>query len=273
VIAKRVAEIHGVSGHGCIMQNRERPSHHGQSVSVLVLVSILLLSSCSSLREAQNQRQLRSGLVLYFPFNGGFKDASGNRNHGVPMGAALTEDRLGRRKAACWFAGTSFVEVKSSPSLNITEGITIAAWVRHDPAPRDDTVSRFRPQEEIVCKMDSDSLPNKGYRLAAWWLNPHGYACELYDGEQHVCDSGQDPAIGRWTHVAATWDGETIRLYQDGKQRSSSPFMGTISPTDDPLLVGIHAWKNQSQFRGAIDELRIYNRAMSDTEVAILYGK
>jgi hypothetical protein len=239
-------------------------------VPVLLLSVILPLGSCSSLKMAQHRRQLRNGLALYFPFDRNFRDASGKGNHGIPIGATLTDDRAGRRKAACWFSGRSFIEVKSSPSLNLTEAITIAAWVRHDPVSRDETVSRFRPQEEIVCKMNTGFLPNKGYRLAAWWLNPHGYACELYDGEQHICDTGQDPAIGRWTHVAATWDGEMIRLYQDGKQMSSSPFKGTISPTDDPLLVGIHAWKNQSHFRGAIDELRIYNRALSHAEIAIL---
>ena len=240
------------------------------SLVVLALASCMVLCSCSSLRMAQRYRQLRKGLVLYFPFDGSVRDAGGKRHRISTTEVRLTEDRAGRRNAACLFSGRSFIEVESSQSLDITNAIAIAAWVKHDPGPHDANTGPFRRQEEIVCKMNTTFPWNKGYRLTAWWLNPDGYACELYDGSQHICSVGEDPAIGRWTHVVATWDGETMRLYQNGAQRSSTPFKGTIRTSGGPLLVGIHTLKNQAQFRGSIDELRIYNRALSDAEIELL---
>jgi len=216
------------------------------------------------------QRQLREGLVLYFSFDGNTRDASGKENHGLATGVRLTEDRNGRGKAAGWFNGESFIEVKSSPSLDLTKALTMAAWVKHDPGPHDANTGPFRPQEDIVCKMNPAAPWNKGYRLTAWWLNPDGYACELHDGSQHSCSVGEDPVIGKWTHVAATWDGEVMRLFQNGKLRSSARFQGTVSESGGPLLVGSHTLKNQGMFRGAIDELRIYNRALSDAEIESL---
>lgn len=218
------------------------------------------------------QRQLSEGLVLYFSFDGNIRDASGKENHGSVTGVRLTEDRKGRENAAGWFNGESFIEVRTSPSLDLTNAITIAAWVKHDPGPNDANTGPFRPQEDIVCKINPTSW-NRGYRLTAWWLNPDGYACELYNGSQHICSIGEDPVIGKWTHVAATWDGEVMRLFQNGQLRSSARFQGTISVSGGALFVGIHTLKNQAMFRGTMDELRIYNRALSDAEIASLSGE
>jgi hypothetical protein len=214
------------------------------------------------------QRQLGEGLVLYYSFDGNIRDASGKENNGIVTGVRLTEDRKGRENAAGWFNGESFIEVRTSPSLDLTNAITIAAWVKHDPGPNDAN----RPQEDIVCKINPTSW-NRGYRLTAWWLNPDGYACELYNGSQHICSIGEDPVIGKWTHVAATWDGEVMRLFQNGQLRSSARFQGTISVSGGALFVGIHTLKNQAMFRGTMDELRIYNRALSDAEIASLLGE
>jgi hypothetical protein len=214
------------------------------------------------------QRQLSVGLVLYFSFDGNMRDASGKENHGIVTGVRLTEDRKGRENAAGWFNGESYIEVRTAPSLDLTNAITIAAWVKHDPGPNDAN----RPQEDIVCKINTGSL-NRGYRLTAWWRNPDGYACELYNGNQHICSIGEDPVIGKWTHVAVTWDGEVMRLFQNGQLRSSARFQGTISASGEALFVGIHTLKDQARFRGTMDELRIYNRALSDAEIASLLGE
>jgi hypothetical protein len=64
-----------------------------------------------------------------------------------------------------------------------------------------------------------------------------------------------------------------MRLFQNGQLRSSARFQGTISVSGGALFVGIHTLKNQAMFRGTMDELRIYNRALSDAEIASLSGE
>jgi hypothetical protein len=233
----------------------------------LAIIYCIMLCSCFCNRTYP---RLDKGLVLYLPFDGSIQDISGKGHSVTVTDVQLAEDRKGKKNSACLFSGRSFIEVDSSPWLDITNSITIAAWIKHDAVSN--TIS-LRPQEEIVCKISTIYPWNKGYRLTAWWGNPDGYACELYDGSQHICSVGEYPVIGKWTHVATTWDGETMRLYQDGLQRSSIPFKGTLEVSESPLLVGIHTLKNQAQFQGLIDELRIYNRTLSAMEIHLLSGK
>jgi len=216
------------------------------------------------------QRQLREGLMLYFSFDGNIKDTSGKENEVTACGVKLTEDRNGRGNSAAFFNGESFIEVKSSPSLELTKAVTIAAWVKHEPSPQDANKGTVRPQEEVVCKMNTTSPWNRGFRLTAWWSNPNGYALELYDESQHLYTNSEQPMIEKWTHVAASWDGKVIKMFLNGKLRTSSRFEGTISDSGEALLVGMHTLKNQAKFRGAMDELRIYNRALSNEEVESL---
>ena len=71
----------------------------------------------------------------------------------------------------------------------------------------------------------------------------------------------------RWSHLAMTWDGLTIRVYVNGAQVSSSALAGTALTSDGPLRIGGNGvWPEW--FNGLIDEVRVYNRALSAAEIA-----
>jgi hypothetical protein len=82
---------------------------------------------------------------------------------------------------------------------------------------------------------------------------------------QHVDGSGPEP-VGRWTHLAVTYDGATYRLYIDGREASSRPASGRILRTGDPLWIGGNEPYGE-YFRGVIDEVRVYRRALTAGEV------
>jgi len=124
--------------------------------------------------------------------------------------------------------------------------------------------------EHIVNKTD---FPDTGYRLAAWYGNPTGNAIELFDsqGIQHIVDDGELPLVGSWTHVAAVWDGATISLYRNGELTGSAPFTGSISPSTNDLFIGVNpVLGKQGYFVGRIDEVAIYDRALSPAEIRAL---
>ena len=80
-------------------------------------------------------------------------------------------------------------------------------------------------------------------------------------GEQNATGSAQVP-LNAWTHLAATYDGATLRLYVNGTQVGSKPQTGSIPASTGPLRIGGNSiWSEW--FRGLIDEVRVYSRALT----------
>ena len=73
--------------------------------------------------------------------------------------------------------------------------------------------------------------------------------------------------INQWTHLAGTWDGSTLRLYLGGVEVASQPRSGTLEVNNSPLHIGGNTY-NGENFSGLIDEVRIYNRALTPAEIA-----
>ena len=75
---------------------------------------------------------------------------------------------------------------------------------------------------------------------------------------------------GEWHHAAAAYDGEVGRIFFDGEKVLDIPMSGELNQTDDPLHIG--DGNNQRHFNGAVDEVRIYNRALEDDEILQNYN-
>jgi hypothetical protein len=87
-----------------------------------------------------------------------------------------------------------------------------------------------------------------------------------FDGSTQHADGRQADSVDRWSHVALTYDGAQLRLYVDGTQVSSRMTTGTILRTTDPLwIVGNRPYGEY--FEGMIDEVRVYDRALSPSEL------
>jgi concanavalin A-like lectin/glucanase superfamily protein len=198
------------------------------------------------------------GLVAAYAFNEGSGatavDSSGNGNQGAISGA--TRNTSGQYGAALDFDGTNdLVTVPDSSSLDLTNGMTLEAWVR--------------------------PLTTSGWRTVVLKERPGDTAYALYSSNNdngrpsgRVRVNGSNVSVNGtsrlttsvWTHLATTFDGSNLRLYVNGALVATRAASGTILTSTNLLRIGgssaLGRW-----FRGRIDEVRVYNRALSASEI------
>ena len=93
----------------------------------------------------------------------------------------------------------------------------------------------------------------------------------IYDEEWQTLQFSVDDSFnGTWHHVAGTFDGNQLRLYIDGGLANSMDYTGSIASTTFPVNIGRNSQETDRLYRGAIDEIRIYNRALSEGEIIFL---
>jgi hypothetical protein len=197
-----------------------------------------------------------TGLVAAYGFNTTTgttaTDATGNGLNGTITGATHTTS--GKFGAALSFNGTNnVVTVADNAKLDLTKGMTLEAWVRPS------TISGSRP---VIIKERSDG-PTYGMYGNTSTSSPAAYAA--VSSSQNIRGTAQLP-LNVWHHLATTYDGVTLRLYVDGVQVASRAIAGSISVSSGALRIGANSiWGHW--FAGLIDEVRIYNRALSATEL------
>jgi hypothetical protein len=200
-----------------------------------------------------------AGLVAAYGFNAGAgttaADASGQQNTGAISGAQWVAQ--GRYGAALRFDGVDdMVRVADAASLDLTSGMTLEAWVQPT------TLSGWR---SVIMKEVSGGL---AYTLYAHDNAPKPAAYVRIAGKT-ASDATSGTAalpLNTWSHLAATYDGATLRLYVNAVQVASRAVSGSIVTSANPLNVGGNSvWGEY--FSGLIDEVRVYSRALTAAEV------
>ncbi len=75
----------------------------------------------------------------------------------------------------------------------------------------------------------------------------------------------------KWTHLATTWDGSTVRLYKNGQLMATTfSFSGTLMNSSNAFGIGVNSAWDSTHFDGLIDEVRFYNRALSEAEISAI---
>src|SRR5262249_9509636 len=148
----------------------------------------------------------------------------------------------------------SIVTVADSPTLDMTTALTLEAWVNPSAAPQG--------WQGVIFK----EMPADG----AYFLYRSGYGpvpvAGIYSGVERQILGTSGLGINTWTHLAFTYDGAVERLYVNGVQVSSRAQTGAIQTSTGVLHIGgDDLWGEY--FQGLIDEIRIYNRALSAAEV------
>jgi hypothetical protein len=196
------------------------------------------------------------GLVSAYSFNEGsgtvLTDVSGNSNNGTIN--AATWSAAGRYGSALSFNGTtSRVDIPDSASLHLATNMTIEAWVRPT------TLTSWRT---VLMKEQSSGLSYSLYANG----DTNRPSAHVYLSSENDTRGTAQLAVNTWTHLAATYDGSALRLYVNGTQASSRTLGGAIQVSTAALRIGGNSiWGEY--FSGLIDEVRIYNRALTAAEI------
>ena len=181
-------------------------------------------------------------------------DASGQGNTGTISGASrITEGRFG--KALSFDGVDDWVTINDAPSLDLTTGMTLEAWVYP-------TVDMTQWATVILKEQPGGAL----YELHANGDQSQPLTSVTVGGRHRVLSGGPWLLANQWTHLAATYDGTMQRLYVNGTQVAQRPQTGPIQVSSSPLRMGGNSIWGEF-FQGRIDEVRVYNRALNATDI------
>lgn len=207
------------------------------------------------------------GLVAYWNFDEGSGevagDSSGNGINGVVSGASW--DNSGKIGSALTFSSTAHkVSIPTSNSLSLGEGLTFSAWVNTSST----LVNRY------IFDWFNGTSPNfTGFNIGMNFANA-GAGKINFQGSKNTAWVGSNTAInsGTWRHIAVTVNSTGYKIYIDGvldKQVDSSAFLPYGG--SGPGAIG-NSTANGGYFPGSIDEVRIYNRVLSASEISEAAG-
>jgi antitoxin component YwqK of YwqJK toxin-antitoxin module len=219
---------------------------------------------------------LTSGLVGWWTFNGNGKDNTPQQNNGAVTGATLTTDRKGRANSAYSFSGTSqYVTVPFKSLLHPTSGISTSIWIKPTDMGAVRTYSLISNTNSggYLLRMNNDIAGHNGC--------PAQQLCFLVQagGTYRVASISTAAFTNNvWAFVTGTYDGSTVKLYLNGSLQASTTYAGNIEyTTNNPLCFGGEATPTTctqagEYYPGVIDDVRLYNRALSASEVTALYS-
>jgi chitodextrinase len=198
-----------------------------------------------------------SGPVAAYNFNAGsgttLADLSGNGSNGTIAGASWSS--AGHSGGALSFDGNAdWVTIPDASNLDLTSAMTLEAWVYPSQLG-----SFWRT---IITKEQSNGLV---YGLFANSDSATPAAVTALPAQDIVRGSNR-LLKSTWTYVAATYDGAALRLYVNGIQAASVAGTGAMPSSTQPLRIGGNSMGSQ-WFRGRIDDVRVYNRALSASEI------
>lgn len=221
---------------------------------------------------------INDGLIGYWQFDeedgNTVLDTSGNENHGELINGSRSDGSSGN---AIDLKGRddSHVSIPGSTSLNdFTDEITVTAWVFPKVTPEGFVVIVSR-QIGTVLHPDQFYLgfgPRDGNMHYKWHLGTDDGTSNFPEGDIYE----GTPESDRWIHMAGTYDGNIMRLYIDAVEIGTYSIAGNIRVDDNPITIGGEENSSDPQvvdgeFEGLIDEVRLYNRALSADEIQEIY--
>ena len=193
-------------------------------------------------------------------------DSSGNNLHGRAFNGAVTNNATPALAAdangygTCRYgefrsANSRYLQIADNSLLDMSGSFTIGIWVR--------PISRATQLMSIVSKDTNYEFHIKPDGSVNWWWETTGGTAREFDSTATV-------PLNAWTHVAIRFSPGSQRIFINGTVAGSASFSGSPRTNSDPFQVGQDQGFAGRYFNGALDELRVYNRALSDAEVLVM---
>ena len=231
------------------------------------IYSILFFACFINFTFAQVPSYLPSaGLQAYYPFDGNANDATGNGNHGINFGATLTTDRTMTSSKAFQFAGNARIQIPDSVLKFNSRIISINAWVNYGNTATTMIVTRRKWSNASSEQFSFDTKAfnvkrNGGCAPAVGWA---------------TSNHGVLPSVGTWAMITVSYDGRFMKQYLNGVLRKTED-LGTNVLMDScqgaDIIIG-GTWQSfPFYYTGKIDDISIYDRELSSTEITKIYNQ
>ncbi len=197
------------------------------------------------------------------------KDLSGNPNSGTITGTSTSFGRWGKSQ---YFNGAAFISAASAASLNPSKAITIAGWFNLLDTNNRWGISKWQSGTCTSTHSSYALMPAYGTTGG----KPMFIICSGSGVDYDLLATASLPT-GTWKFLAATFNVGTLTLYVDDGTHLTAPYVGTApfvslnSGSTDPVVIGAESYGLAPMY-GNIDEVRIYNRALSSDEILSLYN-
>lgn len=253
-------------------------------VSFLTIVATLGLAIITTAQTLPSNVPT-SGLIGWWAFNGNANDASGNNLNGVVTGALLTSDRLGNLNSAynfnylnwSWGSGGDKIFIPYNQIMNTTN-LSVSAWVNRS----------------------SNGYLNQGHtiinRFQFGYSNPNGQAWQIVaeaapssliktqvlqaapnNNQVNIVNTGPILTQNSWFHICMTFNGTSVKQFVNGVLVDSIPAnsLALNSVGNSGISIGVSDQANGhwGPFDGKIDDIGIWNRALTTQEIALLYNE
>jgi len=243
------------------------------SLTLLVIISIGI--SCKKdcncpVTSNDNYAFLKDSLLLYLTFDGNLADSSGKGNNGVGYGSfSYGQNKYFDNNQALVLNGASRIEVPGT---------------KFDGLGKFTIYTEFMPYTGSNMVMVSKTAFNAGLNQSFnFSANYSGNGLYFNMKKAGFCDNqtlaaysnpvgaSVTPVVNAWNYGAVSFDGTTVKIYMNGQKVGEGPNPGAVFCNNAPLQIG--AWWNGDPlyFNGKIDEVRVYNRVLTDSEIKAVY--
>lgn len=245
-----------------------------KTIVLLFLGTLAALTSFSQIPGYVPQ----NGLIAWYPFNGNTNDESGNGNHGTNYGATLANDRFGNGNSAYSFNGINeYISVNDNASLKPSI-ISISVWV--NVAPNQDPFMR------IISKQYNEPQNFGSYQIITGNSNGNGKVgmtvrtgsgnSQSTNGIYNWTGDVGSNIVNTWQHIVGVFDGTTVKLYQNSIFVTQVNQSGNLHYDLSNLLIakGVSGGSlpgTEIFYNGLIDDIGIWNRALTPCEINQLY--
>ena len=227
---------------------------------LLFLLTPLLLSLISTA-----QADLNDGLMGYYPFNGNANDESGNNKNGIVKGATLQTDVFDDYESKSYYfdGKNDYIEIADNNILGITNSMTICAWAKSQFI-----IDKYDTSQSKLSFLFSTVAQNK--IAFGVYSNMSNY--------YHIQTTYSNSELeNEYCFVVGTWKNDELSIFINAEQQEvdnkSKGSFSNIQVNNVPIYLGIIKYNDGSVgfSNGYLDEIRIYNRVLSNEEISNLY--
>lgn len=230
--------------------------------------------------QSISQNSLDSGLVAYYPFTGNAGDSSTNSNNPVYNNAKLTADRFGNPNSAYYFDGqSSYMQIANNPTINFNKSMSICFWMKPMGF-----YTGLCFNNMLISKGIDDNPPYNAGNYSVRFADYVNGCNSLKDSTKEylygpdglpASNANQKVQTNKWYLVVYTTNGVNSSLYINNKLCHTIALPSSISSFTNQFDLYFGKFNNSSYpywFKGVMDDIRIYNRGLSEEEVNSLYN-